>query len=136
MRICACTKPVNRRIYACATRQSRLSDLNRFLETRRRDHDAQVCERPNTVHDRATMRRAKIMTHAPTRRMLIRSIGVIAAASQLPTRLMANSPAHPQGVANMTLTHVTAPTQFIDATGIRFAFRRFGKEGGTPLVLM
>jgi pimeloyl-ACP methyl ester carboxylesterase len=30
--------------------------------------------------------------------------------------------------------HVTAPTQFVDANGIRFAYRRFGKSGGVPLV--
>ncbi len=31
-------------------------------------------------------------------------------------------------------THQTAPTQFIEANGIRFAYRRFGKRGGVPLV--
>src|SRR5258706_13650440 len=31
--------------------------------------------------------------------------------------------------------HQTAPTQFVDAAGIRFAYRRFGKSGGVPLVL-
>jgi pimeloyl-ACP methyl ester carboxylesterase len=31
-------------------------------------------------------------------------------------------------------THQTAPTQFVDANGIRFAYRRFGKTGGVPLV--
>src|SRR2546427_12215326 len=31
-------------------------------------------------------------------------------------------------------THQTAPTQFIEANGIRFAYRRFGKAGGVPLV--
>jgi pimeloyl-ACP methyl ester carboxylesterase len=31
-------------------------------------------------------------------------------------------------------THQTAPTQFVEANGIRFAYRRFGKPGGTPLV--
>jgi pimeloyl-ACP methyl ester carboxylesterase len=31
-------------------------------------------------------------------------------------------------------THQTAPTQFVDAKGIRFAYRRFGKAGGVPLV--
>ena len=31
-------------------------------------------------------------------------------------------------------THQTAPTQFADAKGIRFAYRRFGKAGGVPLV--
>ena len=31
-------------------------------------------------------------------------------------------------------THNTAPTQFVEANGIRFAYRRFGKTGGVPLV--
>src|SRR5580704_1573369 len=31
--------------------------------------------------------------------------------------------------------HQTAPTQFVEASGIRFAYRRFGKTGGVPLVL-
>src|ERR1700716_3106201 len=31
-------------------------------------------------------------------------------------------------------THQTAPTQFVEANGIRFAHRRFGKTGGVPLV--
>ena len=30
--------------------------------------------------------------------------------------------------------HQTAPTQFVEANGIRFAYRRFGKAGGVPLV--
>jgi pimeloyl-ACP methyl ester carboxylesterase len=33
-----------------------------------------------------------------------------------------------------THTHQTAPTQFIEANGIRFAYRRFGKAGGVPVV--
>ncbi|HEX4011646.1 MAG TPA: alpha/beta hydrolase [Solirubrobacteraceae bacterium] len=33
-------------------------------------------------------------------------------------------------------THDTAPTQFIDADGIRFAYRRFGAPSGIPLVLV
>jgi len=33
-----------------------------------------------------------------------------------------------------TYTHHTAPTQFVEANGIRFAYRRFGKAGGVPLV--
>jgi pimeloyl-ACP methyl ester carboxylesterase len=33
-----------------------------------------------------------------------------------------------------THTHQTAPTQFVNANGIRFAYRRFGKAGGVPLV--
>jgi pimeloyl-ACP methyl ester carboxylesterase len=34
----------------------------------------------------------------------------------------------------ITHTHQTAPTHFVDANGIRFAYRRFGKTGGLPLV--
>src|ERR1700722_18910121 len=29
--------------------------------------------------------------------------------------------------------HQTAPTQFVEANGIQFAYRRFGKTGGMPL---
>ena len=36
-----------------------------------------------------------------------------------------------QGIAH---THQTAPTQFVDAAGVRFAYRRFGKSSGVPLV--
>jgi pimeloyl-ACP methyl ester carboxylesterase len=32
-------------------------------------------------------------------------------------------------------THQTAPTQYVEARGIRFAYRRLGKAGGAPLVL-
>lgn len=31
-------------------------------------------------------------------------------------------------------THHTAPTQYIEAAGIRFAYRRFGKKGTVPLL--
>jgi len=31
-------------------------------------------------------------------------------------------------------THETAPTQFVEANGIRFAYRRFGNPDGVPLV--
>src|SRR3984893_16035858 len=40
------------------------------------------------------------------------------------------------GRSNMTYRHVTAPTKFVEANGIRFAYRRFGQEGGTPLLFM
>jgi pimeloyl-ACP methyl ester carboxylesterase len=33
-------------------------------------------------------------------------------------------------------THNTAPTQFVEANGIRFAYRRFGNPIGTPIVLL
>lgn len=34
-----------------------------------------------------------------------------------------------------TYTHLTAPTQYIDAAGIRFSYRRFGKKQGVPLLM-
>ena len=33
-------------------------------------------------------------------------------------------------------THNTAPTRFVEADGIRFAYRRFGNPIGTPMVLL
>jgi len=33
-----------------------------------------------------------------------------------------------------SFTHATAPTQYVETNGIRFAYRRFGKSGGVPLV--
>src|SRR5580693_10423560 len=39
-----------------------------------------------------------------------------------------------KGLIMATYTHQTAPTQFIKANGIQFAYRRFGKPGGPPLV--
>jgi pimeloyl-ACP methyl ester carboxylesterase len=34
-----------------------------------------------------------------------------------------------------THTHQTARTQFVEAKGIRFAYRRFGKTGGVPIIM-
>lgn len=31
-------------------------------------------------------------------------------------------------------THETAPTEYVEANGVRFAYRRFGKTGGAPVV--
>jgi pimeloyl-ACP methyl ester carboxylesterase len=36
----------------------------------------------------------------------------------------------------MTHTHATAPTRFVQAGGIRYAYRRFGPPVGTPLLFM
>jgi pimeloyl-ACP methyl ester carboxylesterase len=38
--------------------------------------------------------------------------------------------------AELTTTHQTAETRFVDAGGVRFAFRRFGHRGATPLVML
>ena len=34
------------------------------------------------------------------------------------------------------LTHETAPTQFVQTGGTRFAYRRFGRKGDVPLLLL
>jgi pimeloyl-ACP methyl ester carboxylesterase len=34
-----------------------------------------------------------------------------------------------------TYTHDNVPTQFVESRGIRFAYRRFGKVGGVPIVM-
>ncbi len=39
-------------------------------------------------------------------------------------------------VKAMEYIHLTAPTQFIKANGIRFAYRRFGRDTGVPLLFM
>ena len=36
----------------------------------------------------------------------------------------------------MTYTHISAPTQFVQAGAIRFAYRRFGQDTGVPLLFM
>jgi hypothetical protein len=33
-------------------------------------------------------------------------------------------------------SHLIAPTQFVTANGIRYAYRRFGAENGTPLIFL
>jgi pimeloyl-ACP methyl ester carboxylesterase len=35
----------------------------------------------------------------------------------------------------MSHNHETAPTQHVEANGVRFAYRRFGKTGGIPIVM-
>src|ERR1700731_5040401 len=39
-----------------------------------------------------------------------------------------------RGATTMIHTHQTAPTQFVNTAGVRFAYRRFGKSTGVPLV--
>jgi pimeloyl-ACP methyl ester carboxylesterase len=36
----------------------------------------------------------------------------------------------------LRITHQTAPTQFVDVDGVRFAYRRFGRAGTMPLVML
>ncbi|HZZ51469.1 MAG TPA: alpha/beta hydrolase [Pseudonocardia sp.] len=36
----------------------------------------------------------------------------------------------------MSETHVTAPTNFVEADGVKYAYRRWGREGATPLIFI
>lgn len=36
----------------------------------------------------------------------------------------------------MSVSHLTAPTQFIEVDGVRYAYRRWGKKGTTPLMFI
>ena len=36
----------------------------------------------------------------------------------------------------MTATHLTAPTRFIEVDGDRFAYRRWGRPSGVPLLFV
>jgi pimeloyl-ACP methyl ester carboxylesterase len=36
----------------------------------------------------------------------------------------------------INLTHETVPTQFVESNGTRYAYRRFGKPGSTPLLFL
>jgi pimeloyl-ACP methyl ester carboxylesterase len=62
-----------------------------------------------------------------------RSIGatiLLAAAGWLSSTVPA-----PALAAGAALTHVSAPTRYVDVDGARLAYRRFGKPGGVPLIL-
>jgi pimeloyl-ACP methyl ester carboxylesterase len=41
-----------------------------------------------------------------------------------------------KGDPEVTDSHDTAPTQFIEANGVRYAYRRFGVSKGTPIVFL
>jgi pimeloyl-ACP methyl ester carboxylesterase len=36
----------------------------------------------------------------------------------------------------MAYTHISAPTRYVEANGVQFAYRRFGPESGVPLVFL
>jgi pimeloyl-ACP methyl ester carboxylesterase len=39
-------------------------------------------------------------------------------------------------MALTTITHQTAPTEFVEAAGVKYAYRRFGRPSAVPLVLL
>ncbi|HEX9383086.1 MAG TPA: hypothetical protein VF908_06775, partial [Gemmatimonadaceae bacterium] len=38
--------------------------------------------------------------------------------------------------SNKAASNTTAPTQFLEANGLRYAYRRFGKGAGRPLLFL
>ncbi|MEO6815074.1 MAG: alpha/beta hydrolase [Edaphobacter sp.] len=75
------------------------------------------------------------------RRQLLKVAGTLAAAGLWQASTVAgaappkyNEEADPGDSDMSNHTHQTAPTQFVEANGIRFAYRRFGKKQGIPLV--
>src|SRR5258708_22711935 len=50
------------------------------------------------------------------------------------TRSSAMNKPLPEGISMTQHSHQTAPTQFVEANGIRFSYRRFGNAAGVPLV--
>src|ERR1700694_4140498 len=53
---------------------------------------------------------------------------------QLVTRSSAMNMPLPEGILMTQHNHQTAATQFVEANGIRFSYRRSGKSGGVPIV--
>lgn len=47
---------------------------------------------------------------------------------------MATSNAQNSNIADKQYTYVTVPTQFVEAKGIRFAYRSYGKKGDIPVI--
>src|SRR5881398_2202945 len=39
-------------------------------------------------------------------------------------------------IAAPTATHNSAPNQFVEADGVRYAYRQFGAQTGVPLILL
>jgi pimeloyl-ACP methyl ester carboxylesterase len=78
------------------------------------------------------------------RRTFLKGFGLTGAALLLERSALAHPPSangtNPIAIPNIeehtmsTYTAITVPTQFVEANGIRFTYRRWGKQGGIPLV--
>jgi len=47
---------------------------------------------------------------------------------------MTNTNAQSSNATNVNYTYATVPTQFVEANGIKFAYRSYGKEGDIPVI--
>jgi pimeloyl-ACP methyl ester carboxylesterase len=68
-----------------------------------------------------------------SRRRAIGAAILLSAAGWLSSTVPA--PALAAGASGAEVTHVSAPTRYVDVDGARLAYRRFGKPGGVPLIL-
>ena len=50
--------------------------------------------------------------------------------------LALSAPARAAAPQATAVSHQTAPTQYVDAAGVKLAYRRFGKPGGLPLLML
>jgi hypothetical protein len=71
------------------------------------------------------------------RRKFIATAGSAVTAAIMSKAAMADLSSVPASAvaASETYTHQNAPTLFVDVGNIRFAYRRFGKRQGVPLVM-
>src|ERR1700722_10164312 len=107
------------------------------------DDDTPSC-RPATVKFRASAARTKAFSdprlstcEPPLRTIKSDMFGTMAHFSGFRESLSPAS-ARPHSMAQevlMTDTYVTSVTKYIDTEGIRYAYRRFGRETGVPLIL-
>ena len=58
------------------------------------------------------------------------------AIQNLQPRIIINHPEKFNIVSTQILKYADAPTQYIDAEGVRYAYRSLGKQSGTPLVCL
>jgi pimeloyl-ACP methyl ester carboxylesterase len=63
------------------------------------------------------------------------AVAVFVAASMAACAVSSGTASN-QNVSSSQWTHLTAPTQKVTVGGITYAYRRFGKEGGTPLIFL
>ncbi len=72
--------------------------------------------------------------NSPKRRNVL--FGGLMAAGALAFGLENSQQAHAMVSAKLGNSHDTARNQFVEIGGVRYAYRRFGKKDGMPIVLL
>jgi pimeloyl-ACP methyl ester carboxylesterase len=63
-------------------------------------------------------------------------VGGMLAAGGLTVGLVGTRAAHAMEASKSGNSHNTTPNQYVEVAGAKFAYRRFGKKDGTPIVLL